>query len=288
MQALVLEQVVVNDQAEESRPTKGRTIVCVYTDGHELPSSSGCAFGTPLRTHDGSKVAVRLNKALKKMNESLFKDVMAIGCHYHHASDPTLWLVGKCQDNCGGQIFPQQSCSPPGDTNTATGEVSEHLSKIDICLGSTWKVKVLGPESETFSYFHVLCMPLDQSLVGNWLWTREEVIQQKDRSIMKNPTRFTNNTDITKIVNAKTNSVPTSTQTLFRRPKRMEQDNSVHVLMMGEFLDSVSPELFVYPVDVVNAATVEYNRGGSKPLYTISSESMNERVCVTCCFDPLT
>jgi hypothetical protein len=284
VQALFLEQVVVDDPALENTPTKARKIICVFNDGHELPSSPGCAFGTPLRTHDGAKESNRLKKALKKINESLFDDVMAIGGHYHYASDPTSWLVNKCQDKCAGQIYPQQSCLPPGDTNTATGEVSEHLSKIDICLGSTWKVKVQG--SETFSYFWVLCMPLDQSIVGIWLWSREEVILQKERAIIKNPTKFIQNNETTKIINAKTNSMPTSTQALFTRPPGMEQDKSVHVVMMGGFLDSVSPKLFVHPVDVVNADTVEYNRAGSKPLYTISSQSMTERVCVPHCFDP--
>ena len=201
--------------------------------------------------------------------------------------DPTshvLNIVQGAVEKGWSITYSEQSCHPPGDTNSTTGNVSLITTQPDIRVGSSWKVLMPGGGPPQYSYFLVLYI-LQDMVVGFWYMSMEDVIRNKRASITRNPKNFSGNNDAAKVTNAKaTNGKPTTastgTEELFHR---LEGCPDATTVIVSIFAVSLHAGLFVHPVQIVHPSTLEYFVG--KP-YRISIASMVPRLHVQFAFNP--
>jgi hypothetical protein len=194
-------------------------------------------------------------------------------------SDCTQFLLSRFLEIFSQRVrFPQQSC--------CCKDNSYHIR-----VGSSWKVQMSDEKpnsSAKFSYFLVLCFLPGREVVGCYYWTSAEVQAQKTRLVAQGATKF-QDTNFTMMTNAMTKNCPIPSLSVFARPDALAKCLDVEVVVLALWGYQLSAGQFVSPMCVENQYTVEYIPTSTvTKLYTISTISRAERMCVPYYFDPHT
>jgi hypothetical protein len=281
LQASLIEELITNNPDTQNQPCKLSRIDIRVQNGDGQQSSPGCATETAVS--DGKAAAKKSEQPeqlMKKFNKNLFEDVMQQHSPLQYAkSDCTQFLLRRYLEIFSQRVrFPQQSCRCKDD--------SYH-----ICVGSSWKVQMSDEKpnsSAKFSYFLVLCFLPGWEVVGCYYWTSAEVQAQKTRLVAQGATKF-KDTNVTMMTNAMTKNRQITSLSVFARPDALEKCLDVEVVVLALWGYQLSAGQFVSPMCVENQYTVEYIPTSTvTKLYTISTISRAERMCVPYYFDPHT
>jgi hypothetical protein len=108
----------------------------------ELPSFQTCA------TQPGTAVPILTSKQveqkLAELNKSIFDDVVGMFREKGDYTDGILFLQETFEENFATEhMYFAQSCAPPGDYDENTAASSCLVTGPDICVGSTWEVRIV-------------------------------------------------------------------------------------------------------------------------------------------------